>query len=768
LRATSNERPLQSTEKKDQYQPAPYPHGSPAAGEAAITSEQPKPEVFARYTRALRDEQEPILESLRQVWIQNLLFLSGHHWWRRNKNTGEWGPVAVPEWRERPYSNLSLAHFKTWLSKALKNRPVCVATAASSDPKDIQSAELADQVIRAKQQEIRWGRVLSRAVAWAGSTGTGWLMPYWNTETGRLRPLTRPEEVPVLDAEGLPTLDPLTGEFATEVVEAPCDENGEPYRTEDGQLDLSREPAWVDEGDVGVRAYSPFQVYVDPSAEVEEDITWVLIADVMTLREITQRWPEAEVTAEDVGQHEHYDQILSGVVGGGPDTQLSSARGRKTDADLPKALVLYYYERQSTEYPEGRHWITAGKEVLLEGPTPLPDGVWPVVYQIKDIDMPGRFHGIATLESAVGLNREYNELNAWIKEAQKKSLEGAWVYEKGTGIKPGQLTNEPNLAIEVNTGFLNSIKHVQRAPVPADVFEERKRVAQDFETVSGIHRISMGRPPAGVTSGVAFLQLQEADDSDMGPFLERLEETVADVWHACLQIIKERYTEDRLIRVAGPDKRHIVRAFSGSDLQGVHDVIPQTGSAFPWSRVAQTNIIMELGRQMPHLFTDPDTGEFDRARFAEMIKIGGLEAITDHDVDVAEALREESAFEEMGMGAVEVPQVTAWQNHTAHIRCHEKRMKGADFHMWPPLAQQALIENWMTHKQEIQRMQMEAAMMAAGAMPALPPGGSGDPSVPLEDQVAMGDDGVPPGMHEAMTPGMDPPPAATYHPGGYA
>jgi len=535
--------------------------------------------------------------------------------------------------------------------------------------------------------------------------------------------------------------------------------------------DLSKEPAYVDEGDIAVRAYSPFQVYVNPEAEHDEDATWVIIADAMSLREIRERWPDADVRAEDVGRLEHYDRILSGVASGGPDTQLTSASGRVLDSDLPKSIVCYYYEKQSPEYPQGRHWISAGEDVLLEGPSPLPDGVWPVVYKLPDIDMPGRWHGVSTLEAAVGLNREYNELNGWIKEAQKRAMEGAWVYEKGAGIKRGMLTNEPNLALEVNTGFLNSVKHIVRNPVPADVFEERKRVEQNFETVVGLHRISMGRPPAGVTSGVAFLQLQEADDTDLGPFLARIEEVTADVWHACLRIIQARYTEERLIRVSGPSKRHIVKAFTGSDLAGVYDVIPQGGSAFPWSRVAQQNMIMELANQQPGLFINPDTGQFDQQRFAELLKVGGLEAITNEDVDVNEAHREESAFEELGRGGYEVPMVNEWQHHMIHIRCHAKVLKSAEFREWSPEGQQALLENYHGHKAAIQQAEMQAMMQAAGiAPPPTPPTGGGGGGVPVEEQLAVMEQpgGLPPGFEAQMTAGMEPPAGAAYHPDAYS
>lgn len=83
-------------------------------------------------------------------------------------------------------------------------------------------------------------------------------MPYWNTETGHLRPLTVKIEAARMDEQG--------NRLSVEVVEVPADEDGEPRMTrgpEGGDVyDTEAEPTWIDDGDVGARVLSPFQVRV--------------------------------------------------------------------------------------------------------------------------------------------------------------------------------------------------------------------------------------------------------------------------------------------------------------------------------------------------------------------------------------------------------------------------------------------------------------------------------------------------------------------------
>lgn len=678
--------------------PAPYP-----------ATDDEDEEDYGTYTRALWDEQEGALEPLHQVWIQNLLFLAGHQWWTYNGRTGIWGPQRVPEWKERPVSNLCLPYFKHVLAKATKNKPAWTAIAGSTDPEDIHAAKLAEEALEAKWMELRMARVLRRAIAWVIPTGNAFIYPYWNEQTGNIIPLTVPMD--------LPEVDPETGEMSAKTVDVPVGPDGEPVMIMDQEHgimvpDLTAEPIYIDEGEIGAKVYSPFQVRVDPGAECDEEVTFAIIAEVLPTRDIHRKYPDSKgkVSAEDVGVIDQYDKLVGQMWGAGGDMNMVSGSTER-DQELPKALVLHYHEKPTPDYPEGRYWCTSGT-ALLEEPQPLPDGIWPCMVHMTDVEVPGRYHAMSTMEAIVGLNREYNDLNAMIKEHHNLLLRGKWLVPIGSNIKKGQITTQPGEVIQHTPGL--PPKQAEIKPLPNVVYQERERVMQDFQTVSGIHRISHGSPPPGVTSGTAFLTLQEADDTDLGPFLAMMEESVAELAWKFLQIIQQRYDDERLVAIPGDDRRFSVKQFRGADLQGVIDVQPQHGSSAPWNQTARQSLILDLLNKPAgaEMFRDEETGMFDRARVARLLPVAGLESLGSlEDIDINEALREEEDFSEfVGTHGEVVPQVTPWQNHQIHLRQHTRMLKSAAFERWPAPAKAAFIGHWQQTKDTIMQMQMQAAM----------------------------------------------------------
>lgn len=725
--------------------PSSYPTGSPRDRETA--------KKYAAYSRALWDEQDEYMNLLHQVWTQNLLFLSGRQWWTAGKD-GVFKPTRMASWREKPTSNLTMAFFRNYLAKVLKNRPAWTVMPATSDPEDVHSAELGDQVLEGKWQELRLSRVLRSAVSWSLATGNGFLYPYWNSDTGKMVPATATLEVPVYDEAG-----DLVGMEDAEVL---LDKDGEPQLLENGQPDPEAEPYMIDEGDVGVRSYSPFQVRVNPEAETDVDLTWMIIAEVRSIRDIARTNPDIvnEIIPESIDLAASMDRAvtLAGSLAGEIGSNLSPARDHRAE-HLDRVLVLHYHEKPCEEYPGGRYWVATRDHLLIE-PQELPEGIWPPIIHLEDVVIPGRYYASSVMEQVVPLNRHYNEINAQIKEHHNLMAKGKWLVPRGSGIKVGMITNAPGEVIQFNPGFMPT--QAQIMPLPMTIVEERNRVMSDYQTVSGIHSVSMGKAPPGVNAGIAFLQLQEADDTDLGPYLTMLEEAVAELAGDILKIIKERYTTERLVYVVGENRKYQVRNFKGSDLRGASDVRAQAGSSFPWLKSAQQSMLITLAAQMPQVFTSPETGQFDTAKFARLLPIGGLGNIgNESDLDVQEALREEEMFSVLGLegeeGNQEIPQVGFWQNHEIHYLQHARILKSATFRSWPQKGQQEFLKHVQITQQQKDAKAKEMAQMNAMAQGNAPkelyqqggPGATAPPDLTEEEIAQMSPDEI------AALDGMD-------------
>lgn len=717
--------------------PAPYP-----------VKDDDDPIKYAVYSKSLMEEQRSAMEPLFITWTQNILFLAGLQWWKYDPFAGGFVLPKVPIWKERPVRNLLLPMFKTFLGKVLKNRPASTSIPASTEPQHLQAAQLGNEVLEAKWFELKNSQLLRRAATWVFTTGNAWILTYWNKDSGLLIPLTAQVQAakhdattgePVLgdptpmtdEMTGQPMVDPATGQPAMqqgepvmELIECPCDENGDPILDADGNYDLEAQPAIIDIGEVAHRVYSGFQVFPDPSAETDDDVRFFVIADPMTHREIYQRWPGAKnVVAEDTTQIDRFTHMIS-VFASGADTHIAASQ-TKRDQMIPKGLVLHYFEKPKQETPGGRHWVSVGDQ-LLESPGPLPDGIWPMLTHLGDVEVPGRYHKEATLTAGIGPQREYNELCAQIKEHNNLMQRGKWLVPQGSNIKRGQITNQPGEVIQYTPGS-GEPKMADIKPLPNTVFEERDRCLQDLQQVMGMHQSSMGEAAPGVTSGRAFLTLQEADDTDLGPWIEMLENAVAEIGWNELQLIQRYYTEERLLRISGKNNSFRVKSFKGEDLKGVVGVKPQAGSAFPWSASARQSMLIDLGTSFPQLFTDPETGQFDSERFRRMLPLGGMEAVDDSgDLDVAEALREEDIFKawkgEMDpmTGLPDLPTPQPWQNHQTHLKQHASLLKSAEFFELPQETQDAFVQHWLMTAQLLQRQAAAAVDTDGDGVPDSP------------------------------------------------
>lgn len=701
-----------------------------------------KPGAYARYARALWDEQDDELRALHTIWQQNLLFLAGHQWAEPNAK-GVFRLPPAPSWRERPVTNLCLPFYKTFLAKATKNRPTWFVIPASGDAKDMQGAQLGDEVLQAKWTELRAAKLYREACGWTIATGNCWLLPYWNTRTGKLRKLEVEVECPVYDERGEAVVrwNGETGEPepVVEVLMVPCDENGEPQLEENGWPKRGAKPHHVDQGEVGFRVLSPFRVRMDPDATRDEDAAWFVVGEPMSLRKIERLWPEKSglVKAEGVEEAEFGENVFGWAETAGIHDSMPHPRDTRS-RDLPKALVLYYYERPCEDYPEGRYWVSANG-VTLEGPGPLPDEIFPLIHMV-DVQVPGQLYGMATMTATVELNRAFNEKTAKIQEHENLFLNPKLLIPSESGIHKGQFTTQPGEAIKFRWPY--EPKYMRLEALPRQVYAERDRIEADFEKVSGIRRISQGGVPAGVSAGIAIAQLQEADDTDLGPFLAMGEETIAELAGYLLQLIKKNYTDERIYYAAGPGRRYMVKSFRGSDLEGAVDVIPQTGSSLVLTQAARQQLLLDVVKTIPDMFRDPETGQIDSAAIARLLPFGGIESLHENeDVDLQEALREEEAFSLMGEDTddMELPRPMPWQNARVHLRQHRRTLVTGEWKDWPDAAQQAFLQHYAetVAADAAGKMQQQTGLPmdpAAGVMPGEP--------MPPEEGFGLEDAGV--------------------------
>lgn len=706
---------------------------------AADASDEEK----AAYGFARWAAQRDTYTGLFRIWARAILFLLGRQWLEWNDQEKRFAPEQhVPKWRQRPVTNLVFGVYRAARAKMTKQRPaLTVIPPQNGDTDDRQSAAIGNAVLEQTWRTKRLGRLKLRIVGWLLTTGAAYVEADWDAEAGKLIALT----VPVL------ARNELTGEV--EERQCPCDEEGDPRVTELGEPDFEAEPIRTFEGDVTYRLVSPLSVRFNPEATSKEDATEWYVGELWPVsrveRELAMKGDDIRIEDEDL---EEFEDVIAAHPQA--DALLGTGSDRR-EAIGDRALVLKYYRKPSDEYPEGRHWISVNKKpVVAEDDTfefPLPNGFWPPHVAYDDIDIPGQVHSAALIPQCVSLNREYNSFNGKVSEHNlTMAMGGKWIVAPAD--RNLKISTDPGQKL-ISDGYMMNLPPIQAKlqPLPAQVYEERSRILNDLMLVSGLNELALSQRPEGVTSGRAFLVMQEAVDSVLTPTLANMEDADAELGRRTLLLVQRHYTEERTVRIRGTQGAWEIRSFKGADLGDSIDVHVESGSSFPWSKSARQDTAIQLVTGLPGLVTDAASGAVDGQKLSKILDIGGLQAFqVEGDADGIEVEMEHAMFEAYNpdKGVLDLPLPAFYQAHPKHYSLHAELMKRdrPRFDRWHPMAQKAFIDHLLATLQTIQT-QVKALTPAPapgpnGAPGAAPPDagapadGAGGPPSPAGD--AMG------------------------------
>jgi len=681
---------------------------------------------------------------LYQQWAKPVFFLVGKQWLYWDIKTGNFRlDTDVPEWRQQPVTNYTYAVYRAAIAKLTKAKPALECVPPSGDSEDRDSAQLSEALLTFLWRYLKKPSKVVRALGWLLSTGKVFFESSWDDEAGELRPRTILVEVPDPERPG-----------ETTDVECACDEMGEPARRKpafDGEAaldggdpyDLEAEPVMEPIGEITFDVVSPMRVRHNPECEWPDEADEWFDAQLWTAREAATEFAVDinDITrvsdGDDSDGRNDIERLLSSIVAGPPDPfhQPQQRAGSSQDEGIgERVLVIKYYAKPCAKdgYPEGRHWITCGgkkvwpREGDPEYPTgeaTLPYGFWPPQVPVIDTPIPGHAEGVSLLSQVVPLNEQLNYLDGKIGEYHTMQAMGGvtWVHPSDRDVV---ITTEPG-QVRVSKGMVEGKPPVREKleALPAPVYNERAVFETKLRTIAGMSQVDMSQKPEGVTAGRAFLVLQEASDAPFMPLLQAIEEALCETGRRELVIARAKYTEPRVLKIAGQKGQFEFRSFTNADLRDGIDVRVQVGSMYPWSKSAQWDTKLSLIQALPQLVINPATGEVDEAKLARYLDSGvpGLKAFeSEENPDLVEIDREHAMFEAYDPTSPEasnqLPQLAFWQNHALHQEHHYNFMKRnyARFLRWSPAAQEAFMEHMRLTTEAVDAL---AAAMVPEPMP---------------------------------------------------
>ena len=235
--------------------------------------------------------------------------------------------------------------------------------------------------------------------------------------------------------------------------------------------------------------------------------------------------------------------------------QVWVAAGIDYEIIAPEDLPKFDYEdgrRWVRDFPHGRIITTCGKVLLRDRPSPYTHGRCPYV-RFWRYEVPGKNYFFGELDQIIPLQKELNERKSQIVDLLTLTQNPPIVVHQGSGIDTSKLTNRPGGIWPVSMDVDRAIKWLQVPNLPSALFVQIEQINRDLDTVSGIHDITQGRKPTGITAGIAIESLQEAAQIRMRLAARFLEYSHKHSAELMLSIIWQFYREPRTVKKKKPD-----------------------------------------------------------------------------------------------------------------------------------------------------------------------------------------------------------------------
>jgi len=693
------------------------------------------------------------------MWWNNIALVAGDHYSEYSSMRGEFLEPKKEDHQIRLVINQARVVARQELSKITKSRPVMEIMPKSSDDNDLAAAKVGSFALDAAEWKFRLRRRRRQALWWTLLTGVSGVYVGWN---------------PADYNDGMIefVVDPNTGDpvyHPDRVMEIKKMEAA----GEIPKLDIESWPL----GDLEYRVYSPFQMLPDDTVMDWEDISDIIVVDLVEVEKAKDMWPEAAKGIQP--ETERPSSVMGRML-----RRAGLAAGQNTSQDI--ANVFSYWLKPGVydgKYLEGGKMVRwCGTDNLLEvhSTCPYNDGMLPFAFFTHTPNATSLWPD-CTITDIRPINLELDKTISQLLENRDYMVNPMWRIAEQTGLR--KIKSQPGGQVRyVHVRDVPPPDQLPGIPLPTQIENLVVGLRDMLLDVSGMGEVSRGRVPSGVRAGNMLAFLQEEDETKIGPIIEEYEDSIARMASLTLSRYAQFYSSQRILRAYKPGGRADVRKFKGSDLKNNTDVIVQAGSALPKLKSAKQQYILqlvELGIEKDPKrikdFLELGSGEPDEVDMAyaqadrenDLMLRGaqqqldkaeeglfasapvsgpGMEGAGEGELPVEGDMYEpgmEQPGAELGMMAPGMEQepmppgaenlmmqegaqassfavpVKTWHIHEAHIQRHRRVMMGAEFEklaLTHPDVVRIFDEHIAMHEQALQQQQMaQMQMMQAAA-----------------------------------------------------
>lgn len=602
-----------------------------------------------------KTESSYLRYNFEKSWYRNILFYIGRQWIKYDSSKRIWTNVNLPEWFPTPVTNKFAATVDTIMSVLREVQPEIVASPVDDKPENINSAEVARNILDIINEEVQFKDVKSLMTTWLILTGDVFLYSYYdiNENNGIV-------EIPLYQCANCGFIDVLN-KFENDI--CPVCKNNNIIQTQ--------EKKQYPKGKIHCKVLSPFEVYVDLNIKNFEEQEYVLLARTLTEEQIKKRWPNFSVPPSEKGELGlQFFNSLSFITN--ISDIASQGLGQFYGGDSRIFTVWEMFIKPNKDLPNGWHGFICKNQILeggdLEYIDPNGKRYIPIVH-IGFIDVPKRFFNKTIADDLIHKQIQRNKLEAFIQIAAHRMSNPVWLIPNTANVE--KITGEPGEIIRFNDS--NTAHGVPtRLPgveITQSVFRWLEIIDRDFEEIASTFDIIKGNVPQNVPTLGGLELLKERGMSRFGRLIENVEKAYIKLSYQWLWIWKQFATEDRIITLKDSNGKWKVKSFNNSDLNGNINLRIEPGSSNPRSEAYKQYITGQLLGYGLLDVSDP----LVRYKILRLFHSNDIDESINIDIEYAE--RENSKLIN-GIVPTLRPEI---DNHEIHIACHLKFSKTEQF-----------------------------------------------------------------------------------------
>lgn len=509
---------------------------------------------------------------------------------------------------------------ETKVSQMTKVKPAIQVLPNSNEVQDKSAAKAVKSLVDHFFYELNFDLMVQEIHRYKKIFGEAYLMVEWDDSKG-----------------------PVVGGFE-EGMEL-LNENGEPELDDNGEPILIVRPPRM--GDVKLSVEAPWRIFLQRRKCMDE-VEYAFRFTTLPVEEARARYPEkaSEIKANNNASIFDMDDL--------------------SEKKLEEEVIIWEFYHKDTEFVPGGYFCRFCEDAIIEeGDYPYSHGKLPFE-RITDIDLPDTLNGLSTFDIVLPMQNMHDNLTTLIAKNIWLTAHAKWMMPAGAA-KIESLGND-NTIIQYRGATPPQL--VQTRSNPAEVYNFRDLLRTELGELFGVHPVSTGNPPSGITAAVALQFLNEQESERASSEIAKHNIFIENVARKLISVAADNYeyTDERLIKILGKDNEYMVKYFDSSDLNKSYDIRVNLSTSLPDSKAGRTERIfqaMQYNRDM----LPPE-------RWAELLELGAVDKMNSL---ITESIKTAESENEDLLQGVEVAPPEEWEEHVQHWHSHVKRIQSRSF-----------------------------------------------------------------------------------------